>query len=80
MDFKTYPPQDFGRVAVMYGGDSAEREVSLRSGEAVLKALKGAGVEAIAFDTAERQLIELIDEKVDRVLIMLHLLWQTRPH
>lgn len=72
MAFKTYAPQAFGRVAVMYGGDSAEREVSLRSGEAVLKALTGAGVEAIAFDTAERQLVELINEKVDRVLIMLH--------
>ena len=35
MAFKTYAPQAFGRVAVMYGGDSAEREVSLRSGEAV---------------------------------------------
>ena len=72
MTLKTYTPKAFGRVAVMYGGDSAEREVSLRSGEAVLSALQGAGVEAVGFDPAERQLTELISEKFDRVLIMLH--------
>ncbi|MBU2979413.1 D-alanine--D-alanine ligase [Alteromonas sp. C1M14] len=69
---KQVNPQRFGRVAVMLGGDSAERDVSLSSGQAVLNALLRQGVEAVAFDPAERQLTDLIDEKFDRVLIMLH--------
>ena len=72
MTFTTYSAEQYGRVAVMLGGDSAERAVSLNSGNAVLKALLSAGVDAFAFDTAERQLADLIAEKVDRVLIMLH--------
>ncbi|SHG65534.1 D-alanine-D-alanine ligase [Marisediminitalea aggregata] len=72
MTFTTYSAEQYGRVAVMLGGDSAERAVSLNSGNAVLKALLSAGVDAFAFDTAERQLTDLISEKVDRVLIMLH--------
>ncbi|MEO9911615.1 MAG: D-alanine--D-alanine ligase, partial [Lentilitoribacter sp.] len=62
----------FGKVAVMFGGDSAEREVSLNSGNAVLAALLRQNVNAIAFDPAKRPLTDLISEKVDRVLIMLH--------
>ena len=42
----TLDPQAFGRVAVLFGGKSAEREVSLKSGAAVLAALQGAGVDA----------------------------------
>ena len=42
--------KNYGRVAVMFGGDSAEREVSLKSGTAVLKALRAAGIDAHAFD------------------------------
>ena len=72
MTFTTYSAEQYGRVAVMLGGDSAERAVSLNSGNAVLKALLSAGVDAFAFDTAERQLTDLRAEKVDRVLIMLH--------
>ncbi len=72
MTFTTYSAEQYGRVAVMLGGDSAERAVSLNSGNAVLNALLSAGVDAFAFDTAERQLTDLIDEKADRVLIMLH--------
>ena len=72
MTFTTYSAEQYGRVAVMLGGDSAERAVSLNSGNAVLKALLSAGVDAFAFDTAERQLTDLMTEKVDRVLIMLH--------
>ncbi|MBU3021537.1 D-alanine--D-alanine ligase [Aestuariibacter sp. A3R04] len=64
--------QQFGRVAVMFGGDSAERAVSLNSGKAVLNALLRQGVNACAFDPRERQLTDLIEEKFDRVLIMLH--------
>lgn len=65
-------PAGFGKVAVMFGGRSAEREVSLRSGQAVLNALVGAGVNAHGFDPADRQLHELVEQKFDRVLIMLH--------
>ena len=69
---KKYDAAEFGKVAVMFGGDSAERDVSLNSGNAVLAALLRENVNAIAFDPAERPLTDLISEKVDRVLIMLH--------
>ncbi|NVK55693.1 MAG: D-alanine--D-alanine ligase [Alteromonadaceae bacterium] len=72
MTFVCYSAEEYGRVAVMYGGDSAEREVSLRSGAAVLKALQAAGIDAIGFDPSKEQLTELVNKKVDRVLIMLH--------
>ncbi|MGH8669827.1 MAG: D-alanine--D-alanine ligase [Burkholderiales bacterium] len=63
---------NFGKVAVLLGGKSAEREVSLKSGAMVLKALRSRGVEAQPFDPAERGLDALIDEKFDRVFIALH--------
>ena len=62
----------FGKVAVLFGGSSAEREVSLMSGQAVLAALQGAGVDAHAFDPAERDLHILKEEGFDRVFIALH--------
>lgn len=62
----------FGKVAVLFGGRSAEREVSLKSGSAVLAALRRSGVDAHAFDPAERDLIELKKERFDRVFIALH--------
>src|SRR5216683_3761373 len=62
----------FGRVAVLLGGKSAEREVSLKSGGMVLKALKSKGVDAHAFDPAGRGLDSLLKEKYDRVFIALH--------
>ncbi|MGQ0429707.1 MAG: D-alanine--D-alanine ligase [Gammaproteobacteria bacterium] len=65
-------PTDFGRVAVLMGGASAEREVSLMTGNAVLEALVARGVLASAFDPAERPLTALVDENVDRVWIALH--------
>lgn len=64
--------QRFGKVAVLFGGSSAEREVSLMSGAAVLAALQGAGVDAHAFDPAERDLHTLKEEGFDRVFIALH--------
>ena len=67
-----YSPADFGKVAVMFGGNSAEREVSLNSGRAVLKALQSADVDAHAFDPATKPLTALLDEKFERVMIMLH--------
>jgi D-alanine-D-alanine ligase len=63
---------NFGRVAVLLGGKSAEREVSLKSGGMVLKALRSRGIDAQPFDPAERGLDALIDEKFDRVFIALH--------
>jgi D-alanine-D-alanine ligase len=63
---------NFGKVAVLLGGKSAEREVSLKSGGMVLTALRSRGVNALAFDPAERGLDALIDEKFDRVFIALH--------
>lgn len=62
----------FGKVAVMLGGRSSEREVSLMSGNAVLEALQKRGVDAHAFDPASRQLGNLLDENFDRVWIALH--------
>ncbi|THF61186.1 D-alanine--D-alanine ligase [Pseudothauera rhizosphaerae] len=63
---------DFGKVAVLFGGSSAEREVSLMSGAAVLSALQRAGVDAHAFDPAERDLHALKDEGYARAFIALH--------
>lgn len=62
----------FGKVAVLLGGRSAERDVSLRSGAMVLKALQGSGVDAHGFDTGERTLMELVAERFERVFIALH--------
>ena len=64
--------KEFGRVAVLCGGDSSEREISLLSGNAVLEALKSRGVDAYAFDPRERALAALLDEHFDRVWIALH--------
>ena len=63
---------DFGKVAVMMGGDSAEREVSLKSGSAVLAALRAAGVDAHAFDPREKGLDALRGEGFDRAFVALH--------
>lgn len=62
----------FGRVAVLFGGTSAERDVSLRSGKAVLTALQQSGVDAFAFDPKLQPLAELVASKPDRVFIVLH--------
>ena len=62
----------FGKVAVMFGGKSAEREVSLKSGAAVLAALQRSGVDAHAFDPATRGLHELQEQGFQRVFIALH--------
>lgn len=63
---------EFGKVAVLMGGRSAEREISLMSGNAVLAALKRKGVDAYAFDTRDRDLHELRSQGFDRVFIALH--------
>ena len=63
---------EFGKVGVLFGGRSAEREVSLMSGKGVLAALQSKGVDAHPFDPAERTLAELAAERFDRVFIALH--------
>ncbi len=63
---------EFGRVAVLYGGASSEREVSLVSGQAVLAALRRRGVDVLGFDPADRPLADLTALGVERVWIALH--------
>src|SRR5207245_10929782 len=63
---------DLGKVAVMMGGRSAERAVSLKSGAMILAALKKKGVDAHTFDPKERGLEALIKARFDRVFISLH--------
>ena len=63
---------EFGRVAVLAGGDSSEREISLLSGTAVLAALRRRGVAAELFDPRERSLLELPGLRFERVWIALH--------
>lgn len=62
----------FGRVGVLYGGHSAEREVSLMSGQNVYEALRQEGVDAHLFDTGKHSLADLADAGFDRVFIALH--------
>ena len=62
----------FGKVAVLMGGKSAERPVSLKSGGMVLSALRASGIDAHAFDPAERGLDALIAERFSRAFIALH--------
>ena len=64
--------KSFGRVGVLLGGRSGEREISLMSGNGVLEALLSKGVDAHAFDTGLRCPTELAKEKFDRVFIALH--------
>ena len=63
---------EYGKVAVLMGGPSAEREISLLSGNAILAALRSKGVDAHAFDPAQRSLYELPREGFNRVFIALH--------
>ena len=63
---------EFGKVAVLMGGSSAEREISQMSGNAVLAALKSRGIDAHAFDPAERSLWSLKQDGFSRVFIALH--------
>ncbi len=63
---------EFGRVAVMLGGESSEREVSLDTGAAVLAALQSGGVDAHAWDPAEKSMPEFAAAGFDRAWIALH--------
>ena len=62
----------FGKVAVLMGGTSAEREVSIMSGSGVLNALRSQGIDAHAFDPGQRDLSELKRDGFQRVFIALH--------
>ena len=68
----TVDPARFGKVAVLTGGGSAERRISLMSGSGVLAALRSQGVDAQAFDPAERDLVELKREGFARCFVALH--------
>jgi D-alanine-D-alanine ligase len=72
LDSRLQPVDSLGKVAVLMGGTSAERPVSLMSGEGVLKALRSQGVDAHAFDPAERPLADLKTEGFARCFIALH--------
>ena len=65
-------PSRFGKVAVLMGGRSGEREISLLSGNAVLGALRESGVDAHAFDPKDRDVSELKRDRFDRVFIAMH--------
>lgn len=65
-------PIALGKVGVLLGGKSGEREISLMSGNGVLEALHTKGVNAHAFDTGERDITELKNQNFDRVFIALH--------
>jgi len=68
-------PRVLGKVAVLFGGDSAEREISIRSGTGMLEALRRQGVDAYAFDPRDRSLDALQREGFDRAVIALHGRW-----
>jgi D-alanine-D-alanine ligase len=69
---RTQSAAEFGKVAVLLGGDSSEREISLLSGNAVLAALKRRGVNAHAFDPKDAPVQNLVSEGFDRAWIALH--------
>ena len=64
--------KEFGRVAVLMGGASAEREISLTSGNAVFDALKRLDVDVVAIDIDENPIAILAEQKIDRVFNVIH--------
>jgi D-alanine-D-alanine ligase len=68
----TYEPSTFGKVAVLMGGLSAEREISLLSGNAVLNALLRKKVDAFAIDVGHDICSQLLSHKIDRIFNVLH--------
>ena len=63
---------DFGKVAVLMGGISSEREISILSGKAVHAALCRLGIDAHIFDTKDNPLFQLVDDSFNRAFIALH--------
>ena len=72
MTAPAFDVKSFGRVGVLFGGSSSEREVSLMSGSGVLEALKSRGVDAHAFDPGTQSIAQLAAARFDRVFIALH--------
>ena len=68
----TFDAASFGKVGVLFGGRSAERDVSIMSGTGVLNALKSRGIDAHPFDPGTQSLAELAAQQFDRVFIALH--------
>lgn len=66
------PPAHFGRVGVLFGGRSSERDISILSGTAVLRALRQCGVDAHGFDPASHSLAQLESAGFDRMFLVLH--------
>jgi len=66
------PPEQFGRVAVVMGGWSAEREISLRSGQQILAALQQLGIDAVGIDADRNVVNKLASEGFDRAFLTLH--------
>lgn len=64
--------QQIGRVGVLYGGLSAERDVSLQSGAAVIAALQEAGIDHVAIDVSENVIADIQAAKIDRAFLILH--------
>ena len=63
---------NFGRVGVIYGGNSSEREISLLTGAAIVQALKNQGVETVAIDIKDQSLEAIKAANIDRAFIALH--------
>jgi D-alanine-D-alanine ligase len=68
----TLDPKSLGKVGVIFGGRSAEREISLLSGNGVLAALRSRGVDAHPFDPGLQPVADLAKQGFDRVVISLH--------
>ena len=65
-------PEDFGKVAVIYGGNSNEREISLESGQSVLSSLKKSGVDVFGWDPNQESIKCILNQDIDRAFIALH--------
>ncbi len=65
-------PSMFGRVAVLLGGSSAERDISILSGNAIFEALESTGIDAIKLDPSEQDYNQLLQDNISRVFIALH--------
>jgi len=65
-------PEDFGKVAVIYGGNSNEREISLESGQSVLSSLKKSGIDAFGWDPNQESIKYILNQDIDRAFIALH--------
>jgi D-alanine-D-alanine ligase len=72
MSKQIHNPDDFGRVAVLMGGAAAEREISLKSGRAVLQALLNKGIDAVGLEVGERLVEPLLRQRYDRVFNIIH--------